>query len=56
MIERYYSAKEVQKMLQISKSTLYRLQQKGCLVPAMVGRQRRFPESQILDLLKGGNR
>jgi len=53
-IERYYSAKEVQKMLQISTSTLYRLQKSGCLIPSMVGRLRRFPESQILNLLKGG--
>lgn len=55
-IERHYSAKEVQKMLQISKSTLYRLQKNGCLVPALVGGQRRFPESQILNMLKGGNK
>lgn len=52
-VERHYSAKEVQKMLQISKSTLYRLQKKGCIVPARVGRQRRFPESKIQDLLNG---
>lgn len=54
-IERYYSANEVMKMLQISKTTLYRIQKKGDLIPAMVGSQRRFPESQILAYLRGEN-
>lgn len=51
MIDVYYSAKEVIKILNISLSTLDRLVRKKELVPDWAGHQRRFSKTELLRYL-----
>ena len=51
-VERYLSTGELMDMLSISRSTVYRLMEKG-LPNMMVGSVHRFPVEQVLTWLKG---
>ena len=50
--KKYYSAKEVLKILSISQTTLTRAQQRGEITPCYAGSRRRFAESEILRYLQ----
>jgi excisionase family DNA binding protein len=47
------TAKELQAMLQVDRSTIYRMAEAGRLPAIKVGRQWRFPSEQILEWLDG---
>lgn len=51
MADKALTSTEVERILGVSSSTLWRLCKTGELTPVMVGRQRRFPQSQILAYL-----
>ena len=53
-IERYLSTGELMEMLNISRSTIYRLMAKG-LPNIMVGSVHRFPMERVLTWLKGND-
>ena len=53
-IERYLSTGELMDMLSISRSTVYRLMEKG-MPNLMVGSVHRFPMAQVLNRLKEKN-
>lgn len=55
-MEKYFSAKEVLSILGISNTTLWKICKSGGLTPYMVGRQRRFSESNIIAYLEEGRR
>lgn len=52
--ETYPSAEKVCEILDINKTTLWRWEKKGYLVPANVGGKRRYKMSEIKAILEGG--
>lgn len=51
-MDKYYSAKQVLEILGICETTLWKIVKSGELIPARVGRQRRFAEKELLAYLQ----
>jgi predicted DNA-binding transcriptional regulator AlpA len=54
--EIFLSADQTAEMLSVNKSTLWRWEKAGYLVPAKIGGKNRYPKSKIIELLNNGGR
>ena len=50
----YLTAKDLQDLIRVDKSTIYRMAEDGRLPAVKVGRQWRFPEREVPDPYYGG--
>lgn len=54
--ETYLSADQTAEMLSVNKSTLWRWEKVGYLIPSKIGGKNRYPKSKIIELLNNGGR